>query len=289
MSGMRELGKQVREANLIDARSRLDQAEAQVMSEKPHAATASISTELRELISKACASTPDLAKEVAHAKALEEDASRMRMSDTQKTGRVLRDVTENDQHHIPSYEVPPVSDSFVDFVLRTAEGVTTEQTITIAHAFALKDHLQREAENNLILIVTGGELYDWSLAPKADFVINLSRLLRDPAHVPMGELLDKRGDEDLEVVEFVMDTEGAEDLLRATVNLIGKTKDDVPVVIHVMCRGGKHRAPAFGVSLHAALEMYGFGGSAWSGSTVRAGVAIHHLHAHLPRVIAGEK
>lgn len=223
----------------------------------------------------------------AHAEALEEDAARMRMSGTQKTGRVLRDVTENDQHHIPSYEVPPVSDSFVDFVLRTAEGVTTEQTTTIAHAFALEDHLQREAENNLILIVTGGELYDWSLAPKADFVINLSRLLRDPAHVPTGELLDKRGDEDLEVVEFVMDTEGAEDLLRATVNLIGKTKDDVPVVIHVMCRGGKHRAPAFGVSLHAALEMYGFGN--WSGGTVRAGVAIHHLHAHLPRVIAGDK
>ena len=152
----------------------------------------------------------------------------------------------------------------------------------VAHAVALAEHLKREAAQNKILIITGGVLHDWSAAPDADITLNLSRLLRDPAHVPSGAMLDMRGDQDLEVVEFVMSTKGAEDLLLATVNLIGNTQSDTPVVIHVQCRGGKHRAPAFGLSLHAELGMLGLD------DQLGYSTAIHHLHAHLDRVIAGE-
>lgn len=145
------------------------------------------------------------------------------------------------------------------------------------HAEALAIHLRREALENRVLIVTGGELHDWSAAPKADFVLNLSRVLRDPAHVPSGEMLDMRGDLDLEVYEFVMNTKGARQLWSAWVVALWNSAAVSPIVVHVKCRGGKHRAPAFGTALHSELWM--MGGDA----------AIFHLHAHLDRVIAGEK
>jgi hypothetical protein len=175
-----------------------------------------------------------------------------------------------------------VTDIFVDEVREAVAPLTMRQVVDIAHGFAIEEHLKREAAQNKILIITGGELHDWSYAPPADFMLNLSRMLRDPAHVPSGEPLDKRGDTDLDVYEFVMSTEGAEDLLAATVNLIGNTQNSAPLVIHVKCRGGKHRAPAFGMALHAELSMLGLDGE-FGYSTV-----IYHLHAHLGRVITGE-
>jgi hypothetical protein len=150
------------------------------------------------------------------------------------------------------------------------------QNREIAHGFALEEHLQREAANHRILIITGGELHDWSAAPKADFVLNLSRVLRDPAHVPSGEMLDMRGDLDLEVGVFVMATEGAEDLWSDWVVMTKNAAQRSPLIVHVMCRGGKHRAPAFGRNLQEELGMWG------------EDAVIHHLHAHLPRVIKGE-
>jgi hypothetical protein len=145
-----------------------------------------------------------------------------------------------------------------------------------AHSLALIEHLEREASQHRVLIVTGGELHDWSAAPKADFVLNLSRVLRDPAHVPSGEMLDMRGDLDLEVGVFVMATEGAEDLWSDWVVMTKNAAQRSPLIVHVMCRGGKHRAPAFGRNLQEELGMWG------------EDAVIHHLHAHLPRVIKGE-
>jgi hypothetical protein len=168
------------------------------------------------------------------------------------------------------------------FMLRRDERVLTQKTadevdVDAARAEALKLHLCREAQQHRVLIVTGGTLHDWTAAPEADFVLNLSRLLRDPAHVPSGEMLDQRGDLDENVQKFVLGTPGAGDLLTDWALAVTRTSRRTQLVVHVQCRGGKHRAAAFGKFLLNAVRAAGID------------AAVHHLHAHLDRVITGEK
>src|SRR5690349_15150542 len=123
-----------------------------------------------------------------------------------------------------------------------------------------------------ITVYTGGELHDWPAdTPTADFVCNLVRLLDDPAHRPEGDMLDMRGDRDQAVKEFVFSTRGARELLEDWVVLLMGQARFTPVVVHVLCRGGKHRAAAFGQRMHD--DLLGFGHK----------VTVQHLHVHLPR------
>lgn len=144
------------------------------------------------------------------------------------------------------------------------------------HAEALAIHLAREASQHRVLIVTGGELHDWAAAPKADMTLNLSRLLRDPAHLPSGEMLALRGDVDQVVQDFVLATTGAVDLLNDWNITVVNSAERTPLVVYVLCRGGKHRAAAFGTLLQRELGAWG------------VNAVVHHLHAHLDRVIIGE-
>lgn len=162
-----------------------------------------------------------------------------------------------------------------EYALRAAWGL--QMLVETDHAEALAIHLQREASQHRVLIVTGGELHNWAAAPKADMTINLSRMLRDPAHVPTGEMLDQRGDESEAVREFVMSTPGAWELIEDMCATVVNTASRVPLVVHVLCRGGKHRAAAFGKTLREELDIFA------------VDAVVHHLHAHLPRVITGEK
>ena len=136
----------------------------------------------------------------------------------------------------------------------------------------------------MIEIYTLGHLHEWTDAnlpegmhveqvPRADFTFNLDRILRDPAHVPTGELLDRTGEHD-DVREFVRATRGYEVLLG---NIFGLLRDvaqrDVDVVAYVLCAGGRHRSVAVALDLADAFD-------AWD-----IDVRVTHLHKHLPRVI----
>jgi hypothetical protein len=148
------------------------------------------------------------------------------------------------------------------------------------HGEALTLHLKREASQHRVLIITGGELHDWAVAPKADMLLNLSRMLRDPAHVPGEDMIELRGDVDESVREFVMSTPGAWELIEDMTATVRNTLDRLEhakLIVHVLCRGGKHRAAAFGKTLHEELNIFGVDAVA------------HHLDAHLDRVIVGEK
>ena len=135
-----------------------------------------------------------------------------------------------------------------------------------------------------VKIFTLGHLHEWNDAnlpegmyvenvPQADFTFNLDRILRDPAHVPTGELLNMTGEDD-EVQAFVRATEGYESLLD---NIFGLVRDVVwrgkDVVIYVLCAGGKHRSVAAAIDLAWALEEW------------EIEVQVTHLHKHLDRVI----
>lgn len=131
-----------------------------------------------------------------------------------------------------------------------------------------------------IWIYTGGYLHDLPDYVVADLAYDL-RELRDPAHVPTGELLDMRGDLDPEVRAFVLATRGAPELLGRVVGDVleelgtwdPELDDEGDLVVTFGCAGGKHRAASFGVFAHAIFTALGFD------------VKLTHLHAHLPRVI----
>lgn len=124
-----------------------------------------------------------------------------------------------------------------------------------------------------IWIYTGGYLHDLPEFVTADVAEDL-RDLRDPAHVPTGELLDMRGDLDPEVRDFVLATPGAPRRLGrvvARVLELALTQDEV--VVTFGCAGGKHRAASFGVFAAAILRACGLD------------VELTHLHSFLERVI----
>lgn len=124
-----------------------------------------------------------------------------------------------------------------------------------------------------IWIYTGGYLHDLPDFVTADVAEDL-RDLRDPAHVPSGEMLDMRGDVDPEVRAFVLATKGAPERLGAIVQrVVAKAQGQDEVVLTLGCAGGKHRAASFGVFIAKLLRDLGFT------------VELTHLHAHLPRVI----
>jgi len=117
-------------------------------------------------------------------------------------------------------------------------------------------------------IHTAGELHPIPKMPTPDLVINLSRLLDDPAHKPDARLVELDG-LDSRVQDFVFATEGALDLYEDTVNLIERlTATGKSVTVLILCRGGKHRSVAFGDNLGAHFSLE----------------ATHH-HKHLPRVL----
>ncbi len=124
-----------------------------------------------------------------------------------------------------------------------------------------------------IWIYTGGYLHDLPSFVTADVEEDL-RGLRDPAHVPSGEMLDMRGDVDPEVRAFVLATPGARERLRdILLRVVTKARMQEDVVVTLGCAGGKHRAASFGVVVAKLLRDLGFD------------VELTHLHAHLPRVI----
>lgn len=124
-----------------------------------------------------------------------------------------------------------------------------------------------------IWIYTGGYLHDLPDFVVADVAEDL-RDLRDPAHVPSGEMLDMRGDVDPEVRAFVLATPGAPERLDALVDrVVAKARTQEDVVVTLGCAGGKHRAASFGIFTAKRLRALGFD------------VKLTHLHAHLPRVI----
>jgi len=108
--------------------------------------------------------------------------------------------------------------------------------------------------------------------PEADIVEDLREKLRDPAHVPSGEMLDMTGLDD-EVCDFVFKTPGAMDIV---VDLVNRTRDKArsgAVTVAAGCAGGRHRSVAVARSLSEFLEALGYD------------VSVQHLHVHLPRVI----
>lgn len=125
-----------------------------------------------------------------------------------------------------------------------------------------------------VLVLTRGYLHDLPAdTPPADIELDLRRLLADPAHRPSGDLLKLTGLHDA-VRAFVFATPGATMLASATAQLVlGMATVKPHVVVIAGCAGGKHRAPAVGEKLGAALRMFGLE------------VEVRHLHAHLDRVI----
>lgn len=127
-----------------------------------------------------------------------------------------------------------------------------------------------------IKIFTRGYLHDLpSWVPTWNVEVDL-RELRDPAHVLPEHMRDMRGDLDVEVRTFVLETQGAPELLgRITAEVLRRwsDSDDGDVVVLLGCAGGRHRAASFGVFLAALLRAAGFD------------VELTHLHAHLPRVL----
>lgn len=124
-----------------------------------------------------------------------------------------------------------------------------------------------------VLIVTMGFLHGPTpgLLP-ADLVLDLRRHLADPAHRPQGDMLDQTGLHPA-VRDFVLATRGAVPLLEQTAPLVAAMAATKPVVVHVGCAGGKHRAAAIGAELGHRLRAR------------RLTVAVRHRHVHLPRVI----
>lgn len=123
-----------------------------------------------------------------------------------------------------------------------------------------------------IWIYTGGHLHDLLDYVTADVAEDL-RDLRDPAHVPSGDILDMRGDLDPEVRDFVLATPGAPQRVgRVVAEVLTRALAQGDVVVTLGCAGGKHRAASFGVFVAAILRACGLD------------VELTHLHAHLPRV-----
>jgi UPF0042 nucleotide-binding protein len=123
------------------------------------------------------------------------------------------------------------------------------------------------------LIVTRGFLHPLPDGlPPVDLVLDLRRILADPAHRPEGDMLDMNGLQ-REVRDFVLATPGAEALLAGAVPLLSAVATARFVVVMVGCSGGKHRAPAIGAELGARLRAEGLV------------VPVRHLHVHLPRVV----
>lgn len=106
----------------------------------------------------------------------------------------------------------------------------------------------------------------------ADITLDLRRLLKDPAHVPGGDMLDLTG-MDMTVRRFVRATPGALDLVDRTKALVLTLAAVKPLVLAVGCAGGKHRAASVGQDVHDQLAAAG------------VPVLLQHLHVHLPRVI----
>lgn len=125
-----------------------------------------------------------------------------------------------------------------------------------------------------VLVVTGGFLYDIpDTVPRPTLSYDLRDFLRDPAHVPSGEMRNRTGLHD-DVRDFVFATDGAQLLVDHTVPLVSCMSMVKQVVVWVRCAGGKHRAVAVGQAIHDQLAT-------------RRGlrVAVWHLHVERPRVI----
>lgn len=135
-----------------------------------------------------------------------------------------------------------------------------------------------------VRIFTFGTLHAWVDAnmpegitvadvPEEDFRFNLNRILRDPAHVPSGDMLDLTGEHD-DVRAFVRATEGYHALLDNMFSLVRdvaqRGKD---VVVYVTCAGGRHRSVAAALDLADALWLWDIDAE------------VTHLTKHLDRVV----
>jgi RNase adaptor protein for sRNA GlmZ degradation len=113
---------------------------------------------------------------------------------------------------------------------------------------------------NRLEVHTLGELHPEPAGiARPDLVLNLSRLLDDPARKPDAELRKATG-LDLRIQNFVWQTEGAYELYADTRELVYKRLQRGPLVVWVMCRGGRHRSVVFGSQLardlNAAMLMH---------------------------------
>ena len=124
-----------------------------------------------------------------------------------------------------------------------------------------------------ITVLSFGYLHPWPKdEPNADIVLDLRRLLADPAHRPEGNMLDMTG-LDPRVENFVFATPGAYLLVHTAFNLAVTAAQLKPVTVAFGCAGGRHRSVACAEKVAWLLQGAG------QKTTPR------HLHVHLPRVI----
>lgn len=112
-------------------------------------------------------------------------------------------------------------------------------------AFAASEDLSPASKAARLQVFTAGELYAAPEMPKANVVLNLATLLDDPARRLPTHLVRTDGTHP-EVFSFVFASDGAEQIFAETVHYLGGLTQRGPVVLLVLCRGGKHRSVAFG-------------------------------------------
>lgn len=112
-------------------------------------------------------------------------------------------------------------------------------------AFAASEDLSPASKAARLQVFTAGELYAAPEMPKANVVLNLATLLDDPARRLPARLVRTDGTHP-EVFSFVFASDGAEQIFAETVHYLGGLIQRGPVVLLVLCRGGKHRSVAFG-------------------------------------------
>lgn len=112
-------------------------------------------------------------------------------------------------------------------------------------AFAAYEDLSPASKAARLQVFTAGELYAAPEMPKANVVLNLATMLDDPARRLPTHLVRMDGTH-LEVFSFVFASDGAEQIFAETVHYLGGLIQRGPVVLLVLCRGGKHRSVAFG-------------------------------------------
>lgn len=129
-----------------------------------------------------------------------------------------------------------------------------------------------------VFIYSAGHLHGGLPATlRPNILLDLSSLLDDPAHVPDGDMLDMTGSDPV-VRRFVLDTEGARDLLADTARMTRTVlRVRRQVVVVYLCQGGKHRSAAMAEALRDKL------------ASARCITTVVHLHKHKPRVLSEGK
>ncbi|WP_309110277.1 RNase adapter RapZ [Saccharothrix sp.] len=113
--------------------------------------------------------------------------------------------------------------------------------------------------------------------PAADIVVDLRRVLRDPARIRDGGLLDLDGRHPV-VRDAVMTTPGALSLAAGVfLAAVALHEAGKPVTVGFGCAGGRHRSVALAEHIAVLMLADGFGDP--------IPVRVDHLHVHLPRVL----